>query len=123
MKNDKTVVTTVDLLPTFCAAAGVTLPADYEGDGENLLGAFNGKKITRTRPTFWEWRGPDPAHDWWPRLDVREEFIDGASRSRRAPVDALTRVKCHAARKAKSGWHQEGSATACTEEGTGECQQ
>lgn len=72
VKNDKTVVTAVDLLPTLCATAGVTLPSDYKGDGENLLDAFIGKEITRTRPIFWEWRGPDPEPDWWPRLAVRE---------------------------------------------------
>ena len=62
----------MELLPTRCAAAGVTLPADYKGDGENLLDAFNGKEITRARPNFWEWRGPNPEPDWWPRLAVRE---------------------------------------------------
>ena len=56
-KNDTTVFTAVDLLPTLCAAAGVKLPADYHGDGENLLAAFEGKAITRTRPIFWEWLG------------------------------------------------------------------
>lgn len=71
-KNDKTVVTAVDLLPTLCAAAGVKLPADYKGDGENLVDAFHGKPITRTRPIFWEWRGPNPEPDWWPRLAVRD---------------------------------------------------
>ena len=44
-KNDTTVFTAVDLLPTLCAAAGVTLPADYQGDGENLLAAFEGKAV------------------------------------------------------------------------------
>ncbi len=71
-KNDTTVVTAVDLLPTLCAAAGVNLPADYKGDGENLLNAFNGKSLSRSRPIFWEWRGPNPEPDWWPRLAVRD---------------------------------------------------
>jgi N-acetylgalactosamine-6-sulfatase len=71
-KNDKTVVTAVDLLPTLCAAAGVTLPADYKSDGESVLDAFNGKPITRTRPIFWEWRGNETEPDWWPRLAVRD---------------------------------------------------
>ncbi|MEO7649092.1 MAG: sulfatase-like hydrolase/transferase, partial [Bryobacteraceae bacterium] len=29
-----------DLLPTFCAAAGVSLPRDFQGDGVNLLPAL-----------------------------------------------------------------------------------
>ena len=71
-KNDKTVFTAVDLLPTLCAAAGVNLPETYHGDGENLLAAFHGKEISRTRPIFWEWRGTKTEPDWWPRLAVRE---------------------------------------------------
>ncbi|WP_231617402.1 sulfatase-like hydrolase/transferase [Novipirellula aureliae] len=67
MKNESTVLTAVDLLPTFCAAAGVTPPAEAEGDGENLLEAFNGKPVTRTRPLFWRYRSEDLAvrdGDW-----------------------------------------------------------
>ena len=60
------------ILPTLCAAAGVPLPADYRGDGENLLAALNGQPIQRTRPIFWEWTGKAAEPDWWPRLAVRE---------------------------------------------------
>lgn len=72
VKNEATVLTAVDLLPTFCAAAGVTLPADYKPDGENLLDAFNGKERKRTKPIFWQWLGNKNEPDWWPRLAVRE---------------------------------------------------
>ena len=71
-KNNSTVLTAVDLLPTLCAAAGVSLPADYHGDGENLLAALEGKASVRTRPIFWEWTGKRAEPDWWPRLAVRE---------------------------------------------------
>jgi arylsulfatase A-like enzyme len=50
VKNDTTVFTAVDLLPTLCAAAGLTLPDTCHGDGENLLAAFKGETIKRTRP-------------------------------------------------------------------------
>jgi len=70
--NNSTVFTAVDLLPTLCAAAGVTLPAGYHGDGENLLAAFDGKAITRERAIFWEWTGGKNEPDWWPRLAVRD---------------------------------------------------
>ncbi len=72
VQNNTTAFTAVDLLPTLCAAAGLTLPADYRGDGENLLAAFEGKPIPRTRPIFWEWQGKSAEPDWWPRLAVRE---------------------------------------------------
>ena len=70
--NDVTVLAAVDLLPTFCAAAGAALPADYRGDGENLLDALQGKPVRRTRPLFWEWQGNGAEPDGWPRLAVRE---------------------------------------------------
>ncbi len=72
VKNSATVFTAVDLLPTLCAAAGVALPADYNGDGENLIDAFNGKPIKRTRPVLWHWTGKAAEPNWWPRLAVRD---------------------------------------------------
>jgi arylsulfatase A-like enzyme len=72
LRNDATVLTAVDLLPTLCAAAGIDPPAGYRSDGENLLAAFNGKPVTRTRPIFWQWKGAGGEPDRWPRLAVRE---------------------------------------------------
>lgn len=37
--NNTTVFTAVDLLPTLCAAVGMTVPTAARGDGENLLPA------------------------------------------------------------------------------------
>ena len=71
-KNNTTAFAAVDLLPTLCAAAGVTLPSGYRGDGENLLAALNGQPVARTRPIFWEWTGKAAEPDWWPRLAVRD---------------------------------------------------
>lgn len=71
-KNDTTVFTAVDLLPTLCAAAGVNLTSDVGTDGENLLAAFNGTPVVRTRPIFWQWLGTKSGPDNWPRLAVRE---------------------------------------------------
>ncbi len=71
-KNHSTVITAVDLLPTLCAAADVELPVVYHGDGENLLAAFEGEAIPRTRPIYWEWLGTKTEPDYWPRLAVRD---------------------------------------------------
>jgi len=71
-KNDTTVLTAADLLPTFCAAAGVTPPAEAHGDGENLIAAFKGEALVRNRPIFWLHKGTASDPDWWPRLAVRE---------------------------------------------------
>ncbi len=70
--NDTTAFTAVDLLPTLCAAAGITLPPEYRGDGENLLAALQGQPAKRTKPIFWTWTGKASDPDWWPRLAVRD---------------------------------------------------
>jgi N-acetylgalactosamine-6-sulfatase len=71
-KDDSTVIAAVDLLPTLCAAAGVALPEDFTPDGENLLPAFEGNPVVRSKPIYWEWQGTAIEPDWWPRLAVRE---------------------------------------------------
>ncbi len=71
-KNDTTAFTAVDLLPTLCAAAGITLPTTYRGDGENLLAALEGKPLRRMQPIYWHWTGKATDPDWWPRLAVRD---------------------------------------------------
>ena len=70
--NNATVLTAVDLLPTFCAAVGMTPPAEAKGDGENLLEAFNGKPALRTRAIFWRYNGNEKDPNFWPDLAVRD---------------------------------------------------
>lgn len=70
--DDTSVITAADMLPTLAAAAGVTLPKDYAGDGENLLATLEGKAAGRTLPIFWEWQGTHLQDDTWPHLAVRD---------------------------------------------------
>ena len=72
LKNDATVLTAVDLLPTLCAAAGVAAPTNPASDGENMLGALKGNPIPRTRPIFWRTDGNTKDPDFWPDLAVRD---------------------------------------------------
>jgi N-acetylgalactosamine-6-sulfatase len=72
VKNESTVIAAVDILPTLCAAAGVAVPEDLESDGENVLPALEGKQFVRTKPIYWEWRGPAHQPELRPRLAVRE---------------------------------------------------
>jgi arylsulfatase A-like enzyme len=55
--NERTVFTTVDLLPTLCAIGGVTIPAGVAGklDGEDLSAALTGGSPVRRKPVFWEY--------------------------------------------------------------------
>jgi len=48
-------VVNYDLLPTFCAMAGVALPADRALDGVNLAPLWDGNSITRPRPLYWQY--------------------------------------------------------------------
>ena len=70
--DSTSVLTAVDLLPTFLEAAGVPLPEDFEPDGESALAAFKGSGLARTKPIFWEWRGGDNQDFTWPTLGVRD---------------------------------------------------
>lgn len=70
--DETTPLTAVDLLPTFCALAGVELPAKYQPDGIDLSAALLGKPSTeRNKPIFWQWV-PSDSGDTWPNLAVRE---------------------------------------------------
>jgi N-acetylgalactosamine-6-sulfatase len=101
-KNDRTVFTAVDLLPTLCAAAGVTLPAIYMGDGENLLSAMQGGTPTRTRPIFWHWTGKGAEPDWWPRLVVRDgDWKLALDDAKRAELFDLAKDRAEATNVAK----------------------
>jgi N-acetylgalactosamine-6-sulfatase len=72
LKDNATLLTAVDLLPTFCAIAGITPPADAHGDGENLLPALKGESVQRTRPIFWRINGDKKNPNFWPDLAVRD---------------------------------------------------
>jgi N-acetylgalactosamine-6-sulfatase len=71
-KDTTSVLTAVDLLPTFLAVAGVELPAGYQPDGENALSAFKGEGFQRSKPIFWEWKGGDNQEYTWPSLGVHD---------------------------------------------------
>ncbi|MDF1825981.1 MAG: sulfatase-like hydrolase/transferase [Verrucomicrobiales bacterium] len=72
-KTDFTsVLTAVDLLPTFLEAAGVDLPEGFEPDGQSAFAAFKGQAFQRTKPIFWEWRGGDHQDYTWPTIGIRE---------------------------------------------------
>ena len=53
--DDISWISAVDLLPTFCEAAGVTLPPDYKPDGISQLATLKGEKSPlREKPLFWK---------------------------------------------------------------------
>ena len=71
-KVDSTsVLSTVDLLPTFANLAQTELPKDYSIDGENITSILENKSFKRTKPLFWEWRFPKVKTDHWAEGAVR----------------------------------------------------
>lgn len=54
--DDNTVISGVDLLPTFCELAGISLDDSLLLDGEGMTQAILGKQMKRTKPLMWEYR-------------------------------------------------------------------
>ena len=48
-------VCSVDLLPTFCAVAGVKLPEGRTLDGADLTPLFSGQPLKRPHPLYWQY--------------------------------------------------------------------
>ena len=70
---DKTsVLTAVDLLPTFIDIAGADLPTEYASDGESVMDALKGKSFERDKPVYWVWppgeKNQQPDSHYWPHL-------------------------------------------------------
>ena len=72
--EEKAVLSAVDFLPTLCKLAGVKLPAEHKGDGEDMTDVWLGKSRPRSRALMWEWRFRIAGHPWnvSPQLAIRE---------------------------------------------------
>ena len=70
-KIDKqSLISAVDLLPTFCEIAGVELPAGYTPDGVSQVAVLKGEPAPkREKPLFWKamspWPAPKTRPDHW----------------------------------------------------------
>lgn len=75
--DNQSLLSAVDLLPTFCELAGKKLPEGYQPDGESFASIFENIPFTRSKPLFWEWRFPivndNPYHaNRWPSMAIRK---------------------------------------------------
>jgi arylsulfatase A-like enzyme len=72
--NNQSVLGAVDLLPSFCKLAGIELPGDYAGDGEDMSEALKGNDFQRSKPLLWEWRYSQAGYTFnkSPRLALRD---------------------------------------------------
>ncbi len=60
--NEHSMISAVDLLPTFCEMAGATLPKGYRPDGISQVDALTGKSSAtgRDKPLFWKMKASWP---------------------------------------------------------------
>ncbi|WP_372772287.1 sulfatase [Mangrovibacterium sp.] len=74
--ENESVLSTVDLLPTFCELAQIDLPESYLPDGESFSSIFENVPFERTKPLFWDWHfgrvSDNPTQvNQWPENAVR----------------------------------------------------
>ncbi len=70
-KTDRdSVLTAVDLLPTFVELAGAELPQSYQPDGESIAAALRGGSFQRSKPIFWEWAPARDHPELWPHQGI-----------------------------------------------------
>lgn len=75
--DDSSLMSGVDLLPTFCEVAGAKLPSGYTPDGVSQVAALKGKPVPeRKKPLFWKlgsaWPAPKTKPDHWVSYAVVE---------------------------------------------------
>jgi arylsulfatase A-like enzyme len=75
MVNDSSVLAGVDLLPTFAAISGTTLPKDTPIDGEDVSDILKGSARQRKTTLYWEYRFPVAGDtiNRSPQLAIRED--------------------------------------------------
>lgn len=76
--DDRSLFSAVDLLPTFCAIAGASMPENYQPDGINITQILQGKAMpSRPKPLFWKfpsgWPAPKNRSNHW----VSWAVVDG----------------------------------------------
>ncbi len=76
--NERTVIASIDLVPSLVELCGLKLPANYTSDGENLAAALRGEQPVRTKPLYWEYgrnetsfKYPDDPKHKSPKLAIR----------------------------------------------------
>ena len=66
------VITAVDLLPTFLSLAGGEAPEGYQADGVDITATLKGEAFKRNKAIFWEW-APAREHPMlWPHRGIRD---------------------------------------------------
>lgn len=75
--DDQSMMSAVDLLPTFCELGGAKLPSGYAPDGISQVAALMGNGETaRSKPLFWKMTGSWPKREHQPYHWVSYAIVD-----------------------------------------------
>jgi arylsulfatase A-like enzyme len=75
--DDRSLMSAVDLLPTFCEVAAIQLPASYRPDGMSQVNTLMGKTMPkRKNPLFWKMQSRWPAQKSRPDHWVSYAIVD-----------------------------------------------
>ena len=75
--DDASLISAVDLLPTFCEVAGVALPSGYAPDGVSQVSVLLGsEKPLREKPLYWKYESAWPANASQPDHWVSYVIVD-----------------------------------------------
>nr|WP_235293813.1 sulfatase-like hydrolase/transferase [Portibacter lacus] len=75
--DNQSLISAVDLLPTFCEIANVALPSSYQPDGISQVSALLGQIYpVRTKPLFWKFPASWPAKNNAPNHWVSLAIVD-----------------------------------------------
>ncbi|MCA9084432.1 MAG: sulfatase-like hydrolase/transferase [Planctomycetaceae bacterium] len=76
--DSQSLISAVDLLPTFCELAGMKLPADYRPDGISQVATLMGQPYPkRTKPLFWKIQAAWPPRNEQPDHWAGFVVVDG----------------------------------------------
>lgn len=97
--DDTSIMSAVDLLPTFCSLAGIKLPDGYHSDGQDMSRVFSGKPVQRARPLLWDWTATQSGHSFnkSPGLALRSgkwKFLMNPDGSRKELYDFEADPQC-----------------------------
>ena len=72
--DDTSLISAVDLLPTFCELAGAALPEGYEPDGVSQVSVLKGEATsTRGKPLFWKMGGGKDSEFHWANFAIVDQ--------------------------------------------------
>ena len=75
--DETSMISAVDLLPTFCEIAGAALPSSYVPDGVSQVGALMGQaQPPRQKPLFWKMQSSWPPNKTRPDHWVSYAIVD-----------------------------------------------